>query len=185
MNVFFSHENGKYPPSISELGELKPTVKSDLVECLEQLITPSQTVPHVDAKVLDGAVVIHLLKPRGSRTFKDYYQDVFRTYIESQLRDFTRIDVVWGCYLPNSLKQSTRQRRTQRQSNQRQRVDCNSPIPSNWESFLRSEQNKDELFSYLAKCMQSYHGSGKVLISTLGKLVVTAVQNDLQNMESL
>ena len=103
---------------ISELGELKPSVKSDLVECLEQLIPPSQSVPHVDTKVLDGAVVVHLLKPRGSRTFKDYYQDVFRTYIEFQLKDVTRVDVVWDRYLPNSLKQSTRQRRTQNQSTQ-------------------------------------------------------------------
>ena len=104
MNVFFSHENGKYPPSISELGELRPSVKSDLVECLEELIPPTQTVPHVDAKVLDGAVIVHLLKPRGSRTFKDYYQDVFRSYIELQLRDVTRLDVVWDSYLPNSLQ---------------------------------------------------------------------------------
>ena len=178
MNVFFGHENGKHPPSISELGELKPSVKSDLVECLEQLIPLSQSVPHVDAKVLDGAVVVHLLKPQGSRTFKDFYQDVFCRYIELQLKEVTRVDVVWNRYLPNSLKQSTRQRRTQNQSTQRQRVDDNSPIPSNWESFLRSEQNKDELFSYLAKCMQSYHCNGKVLISTLGKLVVTADQND-------
>ena len=107
---------------------------------------------------------------------KDYYQDVFQQYIELQLKEVTRVDVVWNRYLPNSLKQSTRQRRTQNQSTQRQRVDDNSPIPSNWESFLRSEQNKDELFSYLAKCMQSYHCNGKVLISTLGKLVVTTGQ---------
>ena len=86
MNVFFSHENGKYPPSISELGELKPTVKSDLVECLEQLISPSQSVPHVDAKVLDGAVVIHLLKPRGSRTFKEFIKDdIFKALTSSHV----------------------------------------------------------------------------------------------------
>ena len=65
------------------------------------------------------------------------------------------------------------------------RVDCNSPIPPNWDSFLRSEQNKDELFNYLANCIQSYDARGKVLISTLGKLVVTAGQNDLQDLKYL
>ena len=41
-NVFFNHENRKHPPLISELEELKPAVKYDLVDCLEQLVTPSQ-----------------------------------------------------------------------------------------------------------------------------------------------
>ena len=185
MNTFFAHENGRHPPSISELGELKPTVKSDLVDCLEQLVPPNQAAPRVDVKILDGAVVIHLLKPRGSRTFKDYYQNIFLPYVKLQLEDVARVDVVWDSYLPNSLKQSTRQRRTQSGSTQRQRVDCNTPIPPNWESFLRSEQNKNELFIYLAKCMQSYDIDGKILVSTLGKLVVTAGQHDLQDMESL
>ena len=34
MNVFFNRENEKHPSLISELGELKPAVKSDLVDCL-------------------------------------------------------------------------------------------------------------------------------------------------------
>ena len=34
MNIFFGHENVKHPESIFELGELKPTVKSDFVGML-------------------------------------------------------------------------------------------------------------------------------------------------------
>ena len=68
---------------------------------------------------------------------------------------------------------------------QQERVDCNSPIPPNWNRFLQSEQNKDELFNYLANCIQSFSDHGKFLISTVGKIVVNVWQIDFQDFKSL
>ena len=62
MNIFFSHDNEKHPPSISELGEVKPAVKSDSIDCLEQLVLPGWRAPHVDVNALNGANVTHILK---------------------------------------------------------------------------------------------------------------------------
>ena len=68
---------------------------------------------------------------------------------------------------------------------QRQRVLSDSPIPSNWESFLWIEENKYELFRYLSKSMEVYDTNGKVLVSTYGESVITAGQHILTDMESL
>ena len=48
LNLGLNHENEKHPPLIFKLEELKPAVKSDLVDCLEQLVTPSQMALLVD-----------------------------------------------------------------------------------------------------------------------------------------
>ena len=185
MTIFFKHENRKYPPSISDFGELKLPVKSDLLDCLEHLVPSSKTSPLVDVKIFDGAVLVHMLRPSGCKTFGDYNEKIVQPYIESQLQTVSRIDVVWDRYIHNSLKQSTREKRAQSGKTQRQRVISTSPIPSHWESFLRSEDNKDELFKYLSDCIKSYNANGKVLVSTLGESVVTAGQIDFQDMETL
>jgi len=44
---------------------------------------PAQRAPDVGAKILDGAAIIHMLKPRCSRTFQDYAQQIFIPYLLS------------------------------------------------------------------------------------------------------
>ena len=60
-----------------------------------------------------------------------------------------------------------------------------SPIPSNWESFLRIEANKDELFNFLSESMQTYNTGGKVLIGTYDESVMTTAQNTIMDIDSL
>ena len=120
MTMFFKHENRKYPPSISDFGELKLPVKSDLLDCLDLLVPSTKTSPLVDVKIFDGAVLVHMLRPLGCKTFGDYNQKIVQPYIESQLQTVKRIDVVWDRYLPNSLKQCTREKRAQSGKTQRQ-----------------------------------------------------------------
>ena len=117
--------------------------------------------------------------------FADYAQNIFKPFIISSLDKVKRLDVIWDRYLANSLKQSTREKRMHSGTAQRQRVLSDSPIPSNWESFLRIEENKDELFRYLSKSMDVYDTNGKVLVSTYGESVITAGQHILTDMESL
>jgi len=126
-----------------------------------------------------------MLKPRGSRTFQDYAQQIFIPYLLSQLESVDRVDIVWDRYLQESLKQSTREHRMNSGTSQRQRVLENAPIPPNWESFLRIEQNKDELFRYLAECIRSCDAGGKVLLSTQDENVITAGDYELGDIESL
>ena len=123
-------------------------------------VTRSKTTTDVDAKVLDGAVIIHMLRPRGCRFFADYAQNIFKPFIISSLDKVKRLDVIWDRYLANSLKQSTCEKRMHLGTVQRQRVLSTSPIPSNWESFFRIEKNKDKLFHYLSKSMKNFGTSG-------------------------
>jgi hypothetical protein len=96
------------------MGSLQYCTKSDLVGCLEAT-KPEQVVPDsdpvVDAEVLDGVAIVHMLPPKGVKTnFNDYVysfptsDDVYRIFVN-------RLDIVWDRYIKYSLKQSTRESR--------------------------------------------------------------------------
>ena len=59
-----------------------------------------------------------------------------------------------------------------------------APIPANWDAFLRSNANKDELFRYLSDCIQSCETGRKVIISTEDEVIVST-QNDTSDVEYL
>ena len=63
------------------------------------------------ALVLDGAAVVNMLKARAAKTFLEYGDQVFYPFIESKLRNVSRVDVVFDQYLPDSLKETARQKR--------------------------------------------------------------------------
>ena len=166
LDSFFEHENQACPPSISDMGQLRQGSKSDLMECLTKSSQPASVHPGIDAKVLDGAAIVHMVRPGACRTFEEYSQQMFLPYITSQPETVSRVDIIWDRYLTDSLQQSTRDRRTHSGTTQRQRVFVGAPIPANWEAFLRSNDNKDELFHYLFDCIQACETGRKVIIST-------------------
>ena len=60
--------------------------KSNLFPCLEK------STPKVHNLVLDGPVIVHLLKPIGADTFEDGAQQVLLRYVTSQRT--SRIEVI-------------------------------------------------------------------------------------------
>ena len=56
--------------------------------------------------------------------------------------------------------------RSKRGKGVRRRVEPCHAIPGNWQEFLRIDDNKTELFSYLAICVSALD-AGKQVISTL------------------
>ena len=148
LDDFFKHENHPYPPSLSVNGDLRYGTKSDLLDCLccnAQNITDLCNIA-VDAVVFDGAVVVQMLQPGCSKTFAEYRAKIFFPYLQSHLRAVQRVDVVFDQYLPNSLKQSTRDKRG---SGVRSRISETTKMPSNWQQFLRVNENKVDLFHFL------------------------------------
>lgn len=98
LGEFFCHENQEFPPSISVMGQMRSSdAKSDLTKYLSNLSEEStaDTVPSVQVKILDGAVIAHMLKPGTSVTFKDYINNVFLNYIEREAATVTRLDLVF------------------------------------------------------------------------------------------
>ena len=168
---FFGHENQGCPPSLSDQGNLRlPKKKSELTECLQALTVPQSQMPrNVDVIIIDGAAVVKMVKPDTERTFSEYAADSFIPYIRAQLSHVTRLEIVWDDYLKNSLKATTRGKRG---TGVRQRVAADNKLPRNWQEFLRVDQNKQELFKYLAECITSIDAE-KQVISTHGKQVLS------------
>jgi hypothetical protein len=82
---------------------------------------------------------------------------------------------VWDRYLEHSLKAGTRLKRG---SGQRVVVREKTPIPRNWPSFLRVDENKAELYSFLTKCVANLAIPGKELYSTQNSFVMCAHECD-------
>lgn len=174
MDELFSNENQGSPPSLSDMGKLRLCTKSALIECFDKLATSSEyDPPEVDAKILDGSVIVNLLPPKSCSTFDDYAEKVFLPYIHRNLQSTKRLDVVWDRYVANRLKNSVRQKRG---SGNRIIVNSYTPVPKNWQSFLRVDQNKDELYHYLYECISSLSTPGKELCSTQDTGIVSSHQ---------
>lgn len=62
-------------------------------------------------EIFDGIVVVQMLKPKTSSTFKDYIHTVFVPYVQGQLLSAQRIDFVWDTYKPDARRQVQERRR--------------------------------------------------------------------------
>ena len=72
---------------------------------------------------------------------------MFLPYITAQLQSVQRVDLVWDEYVHGSLKAYTR---STRGKGSRQCVKSFNAMPRNWKEFLRNNDNKAELFSFLS-----------------------------------
>jgi len=164
--VFFAHENQAIPPSLSIGGKLRLGTKADLLDCLELEKKQSTNTPVVNAKLFDGAAVVQMLNPGTAKTFQEYADTVFLPYISNHLATAQRVDIVWDVYIPDSLKDVTRQKRGK---GIRRRVSPTTLLPQNWKDFLHVNENKTELFKFLAQqviCLPT--DEGKVIYATEG-----------------
>lgn len=146
----FSHESSVYPPSLTRKGCMHHGVKSEILDCIVP-VDLSNCRPVTTAAVLDGAVLVQMLRPRNVLTIGDYFKDVFVPYILSWFETNDRVDIVWDVYSKTSLKAGTRE---QRGSGTRRRVTLSTKVPGNWASFLRVDLNKQELFIEFAKNLE-------------------------------
>ena len=68
-----------------------------------------------------------------------------------QGRSFDRIDIVFDRYRVNSIKESTRIRRTQKQTPIRKsNIDRSVKLPTNWSGYMASPENKSEYADFLS-----------------------------------
>ena len=73
---------------------------------------------------------------------------MFGRFVSSQTAKASRVDVVWDAYLPGSVEATTRKKRGE---GVRGRVSPSNTIPKNCKGFLRDDNNKTELFTFLAQ----------------------------------
>ena len=128
-------------------------------------------MPAVHAKFLDGAAVVQMLNPGTAKTFQNYADLIFLPYVKSQLESADRVDIVWDVYIPNNLKNATREKRGK---GVRRRVLSTTVIPRDWKGFLRVDENKTELFSFLSHEITRQPTTGKVIYATDGRDVLSS-----------
>ena len=75
-----------------------------------------------------------------------------------------RLDIIWDEYVPNSLKATTREKRGR---GIRRRVQSLTTVPKNGKEFLRVDENKKELFSFLSRRSKSLPSPLRVDTSSL------------------
>lgn len=182
LNEFFRHENQACPPSLSQRGSLRFGTKSDLLTCLSTLSNPTKDISELDVEccILDGAVIVQMLNPGGSRNFEEYIRTIFLPYIHSVLSNVLRLDIVFDRYLPNSLKYTAREKRG---SGTRTHVVASTKIPRNWHEFLRVDANKTELFHILADAASKSMHHGKQILVTYDDHVLCNRQMDISSID--
>ena len=128
LEEFFKHENQACPPALSDGGGIRLGVESDLLTCLEELIQVTSEAPPTSCIVIDGAVIVQMLKPAAVKSFNEYAQQVFVPYMMSKFQEATRLDLVWDRYSADSLKGVVRAKRGK---GVRRRVVGGASIPGN------------------------------------------------------
>lgn len=149
LNEFFKHKNQAFPPSISENGSIRLGTKSDILKSLENLDKSIFNFqPITTCAILDGPPIVHIVKKQSSKTFEEYARQNFVPYLRRQYENQERVDLVFDVYKEDSLKAHSRQ---ERGIGMRQKVQGNIQLPKNWETFLRVDANKTELFKFLSR----------------------------------
>ena len=165
LDEFFEHENQVYPPALTQNGKLRSGSKSDVVGCLKDVVTSQERTnnPDVQVIILDGSATVDMVRPGYTKTFFDYASQVFLPYIVSLAQHASRVDVDWDKYHPESLKAETRSKRG---TGVRRGVAPSTAIPGKWKEFLRIDENKVELFFFLATTVVASIDCSKQIIST-------------------
>ena len=96
-----------YPPSLTRKGSLHHGNKSEILDCIVPADLDNQR-PVTTPAVLDGAVLIQMLRPGSAVTIRDYYTDVFAPYNLSWFERNNWVDIAWDIYSKASLKSGVR-----------------------------------------------------------------------------
>jgi len=148
-------------------------IKSDLLSCLPAQSTVVTSQPHVQCVILDGAALVQMLKPSHNVTFSEYASSFRQKHVQPYLDHAFRVDVVFDVYKADSLKAATR---LQRGHGFRQRLAPSGKVPRNWPQFLRNDQNKTQLFAFLAEAVTMTDVPNKCVVATTENSVLTSTE---------
>ena len=95
--------------------------------------------PISQSAVLEGSVLVNMLKPNNSKTFTDYAEDIFSAAFRKEITKFDRVDIIFDTCKKYSLKAATRKKRGK---GIRRKVENNSQPPNNWNAFLRIDEKQ-------------------------------------------
>ena len=150
MDDFFKHENAKEPPALAFKGKLRSGTKSQIVQCLPGWPFSRNNALDKEATVVifDMPAIVHMIKPNRASSFAEYVDLQLLPYIESEMKEASRIDAVWDQYKECSLKNQTKMKRLGDSVSKRMVVADRLPVPKGkqWDDFLKVSENKDGIF---------------------------------------
>ena len=159
---FFRHENHPFPAALSDGGKLHTCQKSQLAAVIESHITLPDNEPQADVIIIDGSALVNSCPPRSSKTFEQYATlDIIPT-IRAYSIKYERTDIVFDVYRTSSLKAEARSKRGY---GARRRVTSRCKVPSNWSNFLRDNDNKTDLFNFLADKIEQMPSPNMVIVT--------------------
>jgi len=107
----------------------------------------TQNQRQMQSSWMDYWALVNSQPPRTSKTFDDYANQDILPRVRPYSTKYQRVDIVFDVYKESSLKVEARSKRGK---GIRRRVTPTSKTPQNWTSFLRDNNNKTELFHFLA-----------------------------------
>ena len=162
MAEFFRFENQREPLSLADHGSLRTGKRSDRF----------------------SEIMVHMVRPISAKTLADYATQHIVPFLEYQITPTVeRIYAIWDNYPEGNLKSLTHQRRG---TGLRTRIgDGHTQIPKHeWNSrFLKNEENKKELFSFLSEEIVKKDLGGKLLLSTKCERVLSNRPCDVSALE--
>ena len=118
---------------------------------------------------------IGFLSTAGLSTFEVYAVKVFLPFINQQLENADRVDIVWDTYLSSSIKGFAREKRGK---GVRRKVSGSNKIPGKWQEFLQDSDNKQELFAFLSATVAlTNFPNGKTVVITSAEHVIVKGHN--------
>ena len=101
---------------------------------------------------------------------------IFLPHISKQLESCIQVDIVWDIYVPNSIKESTREKEGRESEGKwKVKISCLE--------FLRDATNKQELFGFISNKVAAYSQLGmhcpenKEMFITLGSTAIIRGSN--------
>ena len=155
LDDFFSHENHSYPPALSVYAKIRHSAKSDNIKLFAQSGSEGKEEPIVSGVALDGAAIVQMTPACQFKKFVEYSNSEFTNLLVSKTRctSIIRLDVVFDVYRKKSIKSFARE---ERGAGTCICVASSTPVTQYWRSFLRVNENKEELFRLLtSKCVNN------------------------------
>ena len=129
--------------------------------------------------VIDGACLVHSTTPKN-QTFREYAQD-FVGKVQLYARRYKRTDILFDTYKEGSIKSHTRMNRG---TGSRRRVSQDGRVPKNWPNFLQNEDNKKELYPFLADAIPESIADS-IIYASKDDHSLTNDKDNLTNLDSL
>lgn len=174
MEKILQHELMPVPISLAAInGTLNTGNKSLMADVLTQnIVTPPDIQlgdPWKNCLVIDGqALVMALGMPQEVVTFGDFADLFVKTVLLMGSRS-SRIDVTFDRYEIVSIKSGTRKKRSEGTRSIRRVIENRSvPVPSNWQNFMSSGENKSDLEHFLSNEILLNAPTHKVIVVSGG-----------------